>query len=132
MLRSRRSGRESFFRAPHADGETLIEVPLTVGVIGAVAALVAAAAGAVAALAADYSIAIERERAPIDRTGLPAVAPPDVQESSWPFAFSGNDAFVAGEVYPQGIRAISCPELRMTNGAAVSGNMFSTASEGPP
>lgn len=48
-----------------ADGETLIEVPLTVGVVGAVVAPVAAAIGAVAALAADYSIVIERrETAP--------------------------------------------------------------------
>lgn len=42
-------------------GKTLLEVPLTVGVVGALVAPVAAAIGAVAALAADYSIVIERK-----------------------------------------------------------------------
>lgn len=42
-------------------GRTLLEVPLTVGVVGALVAPVAAAIGAVAALAADYSIVIERK-----------------------------------------------------------------------
>jgi len=41
-------------------GKTLIEVPLSVGVVGALVAPVAAAVGAIAALAADYSIVIER------------------------------------------------------------------------
>jgi hypothetical protein len=43
------------------DGKTLIEVPLTVGVVGVLVAPVAAAIGAIAALAADYSIEVERE-----------------------------------------------------------------------
>lgn len=44
-----------------AEGKALIEVPLTVGVVGVLVAPVAAAIGAVAALAADYSIEVERE-----------------------------------------------------------------------
>jgi hypothetical protein len=44
-----------------AKGKTLLEVPLTVGVVGALVAPVAAAIGAVAALAADYSIVVERK-----------------------------------------------------------------------
>lgn len=43
------------------EGKTLIEVPLTVGVVGVLLAPVAAAVGAIAALAADYSIEVERE-----------------------------------------------------------------------
>jgi hypothetical protein len=43
-----------------AQGKTLIEVPLTVGVVGTLVAPVAAAIGAIAALAADYSIVVER------------------------------------------------------------------------
>lgn len=45
----------------NGEGKTLIEVPLTVGVVGVVLAPVAAAIGAIAALAADYSIEVERE-----------------------------------------------------------------------
>ncbi len=45
-------------------GATLIEVPLTFGVVGALVAPVAAAVGAIAALAADYSIVVERREAP--------------------------------------------------------------------
>jgi hypothetical protein len=41
-------------------GKTLIEVPLSVGVVGALVAPVAAAVGAIAALAADYKIVVER------------------------------------------------------------------------
>jgi hypothetical protein len=42
-----------------SSGKTLIEVPLTVGVVGTLLAPVAAAIGAIAALAADYSIVVE-------------------------------------------------------------------------
>lgn len=45
----------------NGEGKTLIEVPLTVGVVGVLLAPVAAAIGAIAALAADYSIEVERE-----------------------------------------------------------------------
>ena len=41
-------------------GKTLIEVPLSVGVVGAFVAPVAAAVGAIATLAADSSIVVER------------------------------------------------------------------------
>jgi len=43
------------------DGRTLIEVPLTIGVVGAVLVPVWAAIGAVAALVANCSIEVERE-----------------------------------------------------------------------
>lgn len=43
------------------DGRALIEVPLTIGVVGAVLAPVWAAIGAVAALVANCSIEVERE-----------------------------------------------------------------------
>ena len=43
-----------------SQGKTLIEVPLTLGVVGTLVAPVAAAVGAIAALAADYSIFVER------------------------------------------------------------------------
>lgn len=43
-----------------AHGMTLIEIPLSVGVVGALVAPVAAAVGAVAAMATDCSIVVER------------------------------------------------------------------------
>ncbi len=46
------------------EGTTLIEVPLTVGVIGAVLLPVWAAIGAIAALATDCTIVVERRDAP--------------------------------------------------------------------
>ena len=42
-------------------GDTLVEVPLTVGVVGALVAPVAAAIGAIAALVADCKITVERK-----------------------------------------------------------------------
>lgn len=42
------------------EGKTLIEVPLTIGVIGALLIPVWAAIGAIAALAANFTIAVER------------------------------------------------------------------------
>ena len=42
-------------------GETLVEVPLTVGVVGALVAPVAAAIGAIAALVTDCEITVERK-----------------------------------------------------------------------
>ena len=41
-------------------GETLIEVPLTIGVVGAILLPVWAALGAIAALAANFTIVVER------------------------------------------------------------------------
>jgi Domain of unknown function (DUF4342) len=43
-----------------SNGKSLIEIPLTLGVIGTLVAPVAAGIGAIAALAADYSIVVER------------------------------------------------------------------------
>ncbi|HEX6128081.1 MAG TPA: DUF4342 domain-containing protein [Candidatus Limnocylindria bacterium] len=48
------------------EGTTLIEVPLTVGVIGAVLLPVWAALGAIAALATDCTIVVERRSGPGD------------------------------------------------------------------
>jgi hypothetical protein len=45
-----------------SQGKTLIEVPLTLGVVGVLVAPVAAAVGAIAALAAEYSIVVERRK----------------------------------------------------------------------
>lgn len=42
------------------DGRTLLEIPLTIGVVGAVLAPVWAALGALAALAADLRIVVEK------------------------------------------------------------------------
>jgi len=42
-------------------GETYLEIPVTVGVIGAILAPVFAAIGALAALAADFTIEVERK-----------------------------------------------------------------------
>ena len=43
------------------DGKTLVEIPLTVGVIGAVFAPVLAGVGAIAALVTECTITVERE-----------------------------------------------------------------------
>jgi Domain of unknown function (DUF4342) len=43
-----------------SNGKSLIEIPLTLGVVGTLVAPVAAGIGAIAALAADYSIVVER------------------------------------------------------------------------
>jgi ribosomal 30S subunit maturation factor RimM len=43
------------------EGKTLIEVPLTVGVVGAVVAPTAAAIGAIAALVSDCTIIVEKQ-----------------------------------------------------------------------
>ncbi len=48
-------------------GETLIEVPLTIGVVGAILLPVWAALGAIAALAANFTIVVER----VDETPKP-------------------------------------------------------------
>lgn len=43
------------------EGKTLVELPLTVGVVGVVLAPVLAALGAIAALVTECTIAVERE-----------------------------------------------------------------------
>jgi hypothetical protein len=57
----------------NAEGTTLIEVPLTVGVIGAALLPVFAAIGAIAALATDCTIVVERR----DPAEPPAPPPSD-------------------------------------------------------
>jgi hypothetical protein len=54
------------------EGTTLIEVPLTVGVIGAVLLPVWAAIGAIAALATDCTIVVERRVSPPTEPPPPA------------------------------------------------------------
>jgi hypothetical protein len=45
-------------------GQTVMEVPVTFGVVGAIAAPVVAAIGAIAALAARWTIEVERKQTP--------------------------------------------------------------------
>ncbi len=52
-------------------GETYLEVPLTVGVVGAVLLPVWAALGALAALATGFRIRIERVERPAEPDGAP-------------------------------------------------------------
>jgi Domain of unknown function (DUF4342) len=59
------------------DGHTLIEIPLTVGVVGAVLLPVWAAIGAIAALAANLTIVIERtDDVPPKKTDQPGTGTP--------------------------------------------------------
>ena len=46
-----------------AGGKPVLEMPVTVGLVGILAAPTMAAVGALAAIAADYSIEVEREQA---------------------------------------------------------------------
>ncbi len=55
-----------------SDDRSVLEVPVTVGVIGFLVAPTMAAIGAMAAIAADYSIEVERER---PETTEPIVTP---------------------------------------------------------
>lgn len=61
----------------NAEGKTVLEVPLTVGVVGALLLPTAAAIGAVAALVTDCTIKVIREEEP-------AADPPDVVEDEAP------------------------------------------------
>ncbi len=45
----------------NAEGKTLIEIPLTIGVVGLAFAPVLAAVGALAALAADFTLVVEKK-----------------------------------------------------------------------
>lgn len=47
-------------RIKNDDGHTLLEIPLTLGVVGAVLVPVFVAVGAIAALAADYTLEVEK------------------------------------------------------------------------
>jgi hypothetical protein len=55
-----RQGNIRRIHVKHADGRTLMEIPLTLGVVGAVLIPVWVALGAIAALAASYRIEIEK------------------------------------------------------------------------
>lgn len=44
------------------DGKTIVEMPLTIGVVGAVLAAPLAAVGAIAALVTECTIAVERDK----------------------------------------------------------------------
>jgi len=56
---------------PH--GRSVLEMPVTVGVVGALAAPAMAAIGAFAAIAADYSIEVERGvPEPTDQVAMPS------------------------------------------------------------
>ncbi len=52
----------------NADGRTMLEIPLTIGVVGALIAPVAAAIGAVAALVTECTVTVTREE-PSDEPG---------------------------------------------------------------
>lgn len=45
----------------NSDGKTMLEIPLTIGVVGALIAPVAAAIGAVAALVTECTVTVSRE-----------------------------------------------------------------------
>jgi len=45
----------------NAEGKSLLEIPLTMGVVGAVLLPFWAAIGAIAALASDYTLVVEKE-----------------------------------------------------------------------
>jgi DNA-binding Lrp family transcriptional regulator len=60
------------------EGRSLIEIPLTIGVIGTILLPVWAAIGAIAALVANLTIAVERVAAP----GAPAPEPSDLNPTS--------------------------------------------------
>ena len=47
-------------RIKNDEGRTLLEIPLTLGVVGAVLVPVFVAVGAIAALAADYTLEVEK------------------------------------------------------------------------
>ncbi|HEY8259327.1 MAG TPA: DUF4342 domain-containing protein [Gemmatimonadales bacterium] len=53
------------------EGETIMEIPLTIGVVGAVLLPMLVAVGAIAALASDYQLVVERVGQP-SATGTPA------------------------------------------------------------
>lgn len=59
------------------DGKTLIEIPLTLGVIGTVLLPVWAAIGAIAALAANLTIAVDRVDGPVHGDAPERPATPD-------------------------------------------------------
>lgn len=61
----------------NAEGQTVIELPLTIGIVGAVAAPMLAAVGAMAGVAARWSLEVERR----DEPGAPKKSPPKKSSS---------------------------------------------------
>ncbi len=70
------------------EGRTLIEIPLTLGVIGTVLLPVWAAIGAIAALAANLTIAVDR----VDTAGDPAGPQAGAQAGADPAPYMPGDA----------------------------------------
>jgi Domain of unknown function (DUF4342) len=60
------------------EGHTLIEIPLTLGVVGAILLPVWAAIGAIAALAASLTIVVERTDADTKTDAVSAIPPTSV------------------------------------------------------
>lgn len=60
----------------NGEGETLIEIPLTLGVVGAVVLPVWAALGAIAALVARLKIVVEKLEDPEPSQGVGSPSPP--------------------------------------------------------
>lgn len=58
------------------DGDTLIEIPLTIGVVGAILLPVWAAIGAIAALAANLTIVVEKIETTPEGAAPPDETPP--------------------------------------------------------
>lgn len=56
-----REGNVRRIKVKNDEGRTLIEIPLTVGVVGVALIPIWVALGAIAALAADYTLEIERK-----------------------------------------------------------------------
>ena len=56
-----REGNVRRIKVKNAEGRALIEIPLTVGVVGVALIPIWVALGAIAALAADYTLEIERK-----------------------------------------------------------------------
>jgi hypothetical protein len=65
-----------------SDGRSMIEIPLTVGVVGALLVPVWAAVGAIAALAADWSIVVERRESPGTGGSTPSASKSSADRSS--------------------------------------------------
>jgi hypothetical protein len=65
-----------------SDGRSMIEIPLTLGVVGALVAPVWAAIGAIAALAADWSIVVERREPARTGGSTPSTGKPTRRRTS--------------------------------------------------
>jgi Domain of unknown function (DUF4342) len=52
-------------------GQPILELPLTIGVVGAVLLPAFVALGAIAALAANYTLIVEKEAAGVETEGIP-------------------------------------------------------------